>query len=121
MQQKSHWDLLWLRILDVKKALEARQWLVPGSLTLKVTDSLGYAEGTWRIDSDGSDATVEQVPDAQPDIELDVAELGSIYLGGADPSLLTRAGRITERTPGAAVRARLMFSMARAPYTPYEF
>ena len=121
VQQKSHWDLLWLRILDVKKALEARQWLVPGSLTLKVTDSLGYAEGTWRIDSDGADATVEQVPDAQPDLELDVAELGSIYLGGADPSLLTRAGRITERTPGAAVRARLMFSRARAPYTPYEF
>lgn len=121
VQQKSHWDLLWLRILDVKKALEARQWLVPGTLTIEVSDPQGYASGTWRIDSDGSDATVEEVPDADADISLNVAELGSIYLGGADPALLARAGRITENTPGAAVRARIMFAMARAPYTPYEF
>jgi predicted acetyltransferase len=118
----SRHDGVWLRILDVVKALEARPWTVPGTLTIKVNDPMHLAEGTFRIMSDGTGAEVETASASVPvDLELGVAELGSIYLGGADPVILTRAGRITAHSPGAAMRARSMFGLERAPYSPNDF
>jgi hypothetical protein len=35
--------------------------------------------------------------------------------------ILARAGRIDEKTPGAAVLASAMFSLGRAPYSPNGF
>ena len=55
------------------------------------------------------------------DLGLGIAELGSLYFGGADPVILARAGRIDEKTPGAAVLASAMFSLGRAPYSPNGF
>ena len=118
-------DGIWLRILDTAASLRARPWQVPGTLTLSIEDSMGYAEGVYRLTSGGEDATVEQIADAADaslaDLSMGVAELGSIYLGGADPAVLTRAGRISEHTAGAAERARAMFGLERAPFAPSEF
>ncbi|WP_029090015.1 GNAT family N-acetyltransferase [Brevibacterium album] len=129
-------DGMWLRILDPVSALEARPYTVPGSLTLAVTDDMGFASGVFRLVSagvgaDGSgsgDGRVEKLTDdtrgadaAAADLALDVSELGSLYLGGADPVVLARAGRITQLTPGAAVRARALFGLERAPYAPNDF
>ena len=36
-------DNIWIRILDVKAALEARPWYVPGKLTIDIDDSLDLA------------------------------------------------------------------------------
>ena len=40
----------WLRILDVPTVLAARAYASPGSFTLRVTDPLGFADGTWQAD-----------------------------------------------------------------------
>lgn len=118
-------DGVWLRILDVLKSLRARPWMVAGELTLSVEDPLGYAAGVFRIDADGRAAQIERIAeepsDTKADLALSVSELGSIYLGGADPVVLVRAGRIRELTAGAAVRARTMFGLERAPYAPNDF
>lgn len=115
-------DGIWLRILDVKKALEARAWLVGGELTLRINDDMGFADGTYRLVSDGQEATVTKLDDGEPaDLEMNVSELGSLYLGGADPVVLARAGRITEVRPDAALEARSLFALERAPYTPNDF
>ena len=84
-------DLIWLRILDVPKALEARGFDTDGDLTLGVRDSLGHAEGTYRVSVRDGRAEVT-ASDAEADLSLDVAELGSLYFGMADVRTLAGAG-----------------------------
>ena len=115
-------DMLWLRILETVKALGARRYSSDGSLVLRVTDSLGFAEGTFTLDVHDGEATVTVAPAGTvPELVLDVAELGSIYLGAVCPVTLKAAGRITELAPGAALKARLMFAVERAPHCLTHF
>jgi predicted acetyltransferase len=114
-------DMLWLRILDLQKALGARRYSADGTLVLRVTDSLGLAAGTFALTVTGGEATVTPAPEAEPDLSLDVADLGSIYLGAVCPVTLETAGRITEHTAGAALTARLMFAVERSPHCATHF
>lgn len=115
-------DMLWLRILDAPAALSARQYAAAGKLVLRVSDNLGHANGTWELDSDGGPAaTVREVPDREADLELDVADLASIYLGAVSPVTLVAAGRIRERSPRAAFRARQMFAVERPAHCLTHF
>ena len=86
-------DHLWVRILDVVAALEARPWYHEGALTVRVLDDLGHADGTVRIEVTGGRATVA-VSVEQPDVTLDVETLGTLYLGDVPVDALARAGRI---------------------------
>ncbi|WP_349827507.1 GNAT family N-acetyltransferase [Brevibacterium litoralis] len=116
-------DGMWLRVLDVVDALDSRPWYVPGDLVLKVEDDMGYAAGTFKVRADGSGTgrTEKCTDSVAPDLTLDVSQLGSLYLGGVDPVILARAGRITENTEGAAKKARAMFGLERLPYSPNDF
>ena len=114
-------DMLWLRILDVQEALGARRYSADGTVVLAVGDSLGFAAGTFALTVTGGEATVTPAPEAEPDLSLDVADLGSIYLGAVCPVTLEAAGRITEHTAGAALAARLMFAVERSPHCATHF
>jgi len=115
-------DMLWLRILDVKKALEARHYPADGRLLLHVGDPLGLTGGTFALDVDGGQAGVELLPQGTPaDLAMDVAGLSSIYLGGVSPVTLKAAGTISEATPGAAFQARQMFAVERATHCLTHF
>jgi predicted acetyltransferase len=115
-------DMLWLRILDVPKALEARHYPVDGELVLEVRDPLGFTAGTFALRVDGGDAVVERLPEtAEADLALDVSALSSIYLGAVCPVTLTAAGRIREGVPGAALKARQMFAVERATHCLTHF
>jgi predicted acetyltransferase len=122
IESSDHRDMLWLRILDSGTALAARRYSKDGVLTLEVTDALGMANGTWVLDVSGGDACVTPAPAGmRPELSLDVAELGSIYLGGVCPVTLASAGRIAEHVPGAALKARLMFAVERSPHCLTHF
>ncbi|MDJ0351824.1 GNAT family N-acetyltransferase [Pseudarthrobacter sp. PH31-O2] len=115
-------DMLWLRILDTAKALGARRYSTDGSLVLHVTDTLGFAAGTYTLTVTDGEARVESAPDGtEPDLSLDVAELGSVFLGAVCPVTLAAAGRILEHVSGAALTARLMFAVDRAPHCLTHF
>ena len=115
-------DMLWLRVLDTVKALGARRYSSDGSLVLRVTDTLGFAAGTFTLTVSGGEASVVEAPEGtEPELSLDVADLGSIYLGAVCPVTLAAAGRITEHAPGAALTARLMFAVERAPHCLTHF
>ncbi len=73
-------DLLWVRVLDVVAALEARPWGADGEVVLEVTDPLGHAAGTYRVTTSGGEAKVERTDDAAG-VLLDADTLGSLYLG----------------------------------------
>ncbi|GAC1601062.1 MAG: GNAT family N-acetyltransferase [Pseudarthrobacter sp.] len=105
-------DMLWLRILDVAQALEARRYPGEGRLVLEVLDSLGLTAGTFALDVSGGEAAVESV-DADPDLTLDVSALSSIYLGAVCPVTMTAGGRIREHRQGASLQARGLFAVER--------
>ncbi|MFD1714606.1 GNAT family N-acetyltransferase [Amnibacterium flavum] len=118
-------DHLWTRVLDVPAAIAARSYDSAGSLALEVSDPLGYTTGTWLFeaaaDGSGTARAVDAAPGGMPTLALDVSDLSSIYLGGVSAVTLTDAGRVTEKTPGAAVAADLLFSTPRAPWLPLWF
>lgn len=114
-------DHLWLRILDVPDALRARRYSAELSVVLRIRDALGFAEGTYRLEV-GPDGTATVSTDAAPpDLELDVAELSSLFLGGVRLSTLVRAGRVIQSTEGAASRVDAAFASPSAPSLGYWF
>lgn len=115
-------DMLWLRILDVRKALEARHYQVDGSLVLEVLDPLGLTAGTFTLDASGGQGAVALSAGAGPaDLTLDVSALSSIFLGAVSPVTLVAAGRIRENRPGAALAARQLFAVERATHCLTHF
>ena len=114
-------DMLWLRILDVKKALAARHYPAEGRLVLTVSDPLGLTDGTFALTVDGGAAVVTEADGADADLELDVAALSSIYLGAVHPVTLAASGRIREKAAGAAFRAAGMFAVERPAHCLTHF
>ncbi|MET3206099.1 UNVERIFIED_ORG: putative acetyltransferase [Arthrobacter sp. UYEF13] len=116
------WDMLWLRILDVAQALEARHYPEDGRLVLDVQDLLGLTSGTFALEVSGGEAAVVRLEEtAGADLTLDVSALSSIYLGAVCPVTLTSAGRIREHKQGASLRARGMFAVERATHCLTHF
>lgn len=106
-----------LRVTDVCAALAARAYPVRDRLVLDVTDDvLPDNSGLFSLDG-GPDSATCRPASGPADLTLPVASLAAIYLGGATPSALARAGLITGRTPGAVRRADRMFAGADAPWT----
>jgi predicted acetyltransferase len=115
-------DMLWLRILDVPKALEARHYPADGRLVLEVQDPLGLTAGTFALDVDAGQAAVECLPEgARADLSLDISALSSIYLGAVCPVTLTAAGRVGENTPGSSLKARHLFAVERSTHCLTHF
>ncbi|MFJ9032074.1 GNAT family N-acetyltransferase [Streptomyces sp. NPDC102274] len=113
-------DFLWVRILDTVRALEARTYAVPATLTLEIHDKDGLACGRFRLE--GTPAGGVCAPTTQsPDIALDVRELGALYLGDESAVALAALGLLTEDRPGAAAVAETLFRTARRPWCPDVF
>jgi predicted acetyltransferase len=114
-------DGLWLRPVDVARVLAARTYPVEGSITLGVVDPMiPDNTGSWALEG-GADGGQCRRTNADPDLRLDVADLGAAYLGAMRFQRLVRAGRAEELTPGAARRADLLFWTDPAPWSPLEF
>ena len=114
-------DFLHLRILDLPAAVAARSWSSADRLVLDVgpppapVGGPDPVPGRWVIEAGPDGAECRPAGDRAPDLALDVTALGALYLGGHPASLLAAAGRITELTPGAALRADRLFATWPAP------
>lgn len=117
-------DHLWLRILDVPAALTARKYAAADTILLRVSDPLGFAAGAWMLTT-SPDGTATVAADGWQHgaavVDLGVAELGSLLLGGVPADTLRAAGRLTEGTPGAADRLDAVLRAPRAPFLGYWF
>jgi predicted acetyltransferase len=114
-------DDVWVRVLDVPRALRSRRYAVAGSIVLEVSDPLcPQVAGRWRLEVGPEGAECRRT-DATPDIALDAAALGSLLCGGVSAHALARAGLVEVRAPGAAVRAARIFGWHRAPWNLGEF
>ena len=114
-------DMLWVNMRDIGAALAARTYGTDDQLVVEITLSdRGEARTErWRIDGDPAGGTAEQVR-SRPQLTMDRATLGAIYLGGVRPSTLARAGRIAGK-PDAIRRADAFFSADRLPHCSTGF
>ncbi|WP_405921541.1 GNAT family N-acetyltransferase [Streptomyces sp. NBC_00122] len=111
-------DFLWVRLLDVVRALSARTYAVGGVIVLDVTDAAGPAGGRYRLDAGAG--TCERTEEAA-DLRLDVSALGCLYLGDESAVRLGALGRVAEERPGALALADAVFRTARRPWCPDVF
>lgn len=114
-------DMLWLRVLDVPGALGARRYPVTDRIVLRVHDPDRHAEGGWALDTTDPVTPAVAATTDTPDVEMDAAALGSLYLGGVDPRVLARAGRLSEHSPGAAGRLARLFAAPAVPWNGIRF
>jgi len=128
-------DGLWLRLVDLPRALAQRRYACPVDVVIEVNDPILAANrGTWRLRTEttagaGADSARSGMglaavcePDTGPaDLALDVSALGAAYLGGTRLGSLAGAGLVTERRQGALAALSTAMSWDPAPWCPQIF
>ena len=113
-------DALWVRLIDIPKALESRSYEFDGSVVMGVDDGFRPENtGSYRLTVEGGVAGCARVGD-EPDLSCDVDVLGHLYLGGGDALAMAHANRITG-DPEAIRVMQTMFKTDRAPWCPEVF
>ncbi len=112
-------DALWICLLDVPAALTARHYDSAGAAVMRIHDPIAGNPSSWLLETDGIESTC--VPtDRAPDVELDLEDLGSAYLGRARFRELVRAGRVVADGETAR-RLDEMFTWDPQPWCPEVF
>ncbi len=86
-------DGLWLRIMDVPTALQARTYAADVSAVVQVVDGFRTDGGRFAVEIRDGEARCPPT-DAAADVELDLDVLGSLYLGAHSASALALANRL---------------------------
>jgi predicted acetyltransferase len=118
-------DGLWVRVIDLPRALTARAYSGAVDVVLEVTDPLLAANaGRWRlrapVPGTASGVTCERTSDPAA-VALDIRDLGAAYLGGTRLGSLAAAGLVTERAPGALAPLSAAMTWDPAPWCPVIF
>lgn len=138
-------DGLWVRLVDIGRALAQRRYACPVDIVIDVADEFcPWNEGRWRLVAGpaaeaggrqaagsvagtgdwanvaGFTATCERTS-AEADVELPAHALGAAYLGGTRLGALASAGLLTQRRPGAIAALSTALSWDPAPWCPTIF
>jgi predicted acetyltransferase len=114
-------DGMWVRLVDVDRALAARRYPAPIDLVIEVRDEFcPWNAGRWRLAGHPAGGYCGRT-DLDPDLVLGIEELSAIYLGGTSLATLQAAGRVTEISPGAVTLASTAFAWPVTPWCPEEF
>jgi predicted acetyltransferase len=117
----SVFDGLWVRLVDIPAALEARRYARDGRIAFDVTDPFRPEnDGRYELTVEEGIARCERTG-AEPDLVGSVNVLGAAYLGGSLFQQLAEAGQVEERTEGSLDRADAMFASSPAPWCPWAF
>jgi predicted acetyltransferase len=102
-------DELYVRVVDVPRALAARAYGVADPVVVEVVDPLlPNNSGTYLISPHGTDRT-----SAAPQISMSAEVLGMVYFGTWRPSDLAAIGRLTAHEPAALAAADRLFAVDR--------
>ena len=120
-------DGLWVRLVDVGRALAQRHYASPVDVVIEVADEqCPQNAGRWRLAAEagvapaGFRATCERTT-APADVVLPVWAVGAAYLGGTGLKAMANAGLITEATPGSLAALSTAMSWEPAPWCPMTF
>ncbi|MFE6931517.1 GNAT family N-acetyltransferase [Streptomyces sp. NPDC057699] len=115
-------DGLYVRLVDVAAALEARGYRTPVDVVLEVEDAFcPWNEGRWRLTAGADGAVTCRRTADEPELALSAADLGAAYLGGVSLTMLAGAGKVRELREGALAPAALAFSSDVQPWCPHGF
>ena len=114
------WDHLWLRILDVPAALQARGWSTDGRWVFEVTDDLGFAGGRFELTVTDGVGSVSATT-APASVALTINALSALYLGGVAAGTLASAGIVTELQDGGLAHLDSAFHGPRLPWLSVWF
>lgn len=114
-------DGLWLRLVDVIAALEARRYAVDGRVVFGIDDPFRPdSSGNYELSVEGGVGRCSRT-DAAADLAGTINVFGATYLGGASFRQLWWSGLIDERSSGALERADAMFTSTPAPWCVFDF
>ena len=91
-------DGLWLRILDVPTVLAARRYSADLAVVLELSDDVPAGGGRFALEIRQGRATCAPTT-VEPDVQTDLAVLGSLYLGTHRASAFAAAGRLRCEDP----------------------
>ena len=122
---------LWVRLVDVPRALAQRRYASPVDVVIEVTDELcAWNQGRWRLTAGnvpeaggpapGVAATCEPA-NAPADVALPVRALGAAYLGGTRLGPMAAAGLVAELRPGTLAPLSAALAWDPAPWCPMMF
>jgi predicted acetyltransferase len=121
---------LWLRIVDVATALEARGYgpggergpSADGALVIEIPDDdlAPWNSGRYALTVEAGTAQVTGAPTLDPDLTLPVKALASLWAGYRTARQL-RAWGLLDATPEATARADVLFATAHGPGCPDHF
>ncbi len=120
-------DNLWVRIVDLPRALAGRRYACPVDVVLEVRDEIFPANaGRWRLttggEAPGGGLAASCVRSSSPaDLALDVTELGAAYLGGTRLGAMAGSGLVAELRPGATRQLSAALAWDPAPWCPMVF
>lgn len=102
-------DELWLRVVDVPRALAARTYGPADPVVVEVVDPLlPDNSGRYLISPHGTERV-----SGPPALTMSVETLGMVYLGEWRPSTLAGIGRVAARDPAALAAADRLFATDR--------
>jgi predicted acetyltransferase len=114
-------DGLYVRLVDVDRALAARTYAGPIDVVFEVTDEFcPWNAGRWRLVGDEKGATCTRTG-STADLAVGVRELGSIYLGGVTLRSLAAASQVAEHTTGAVRAVSRAFASDLQPWLSTGF
>jgi predicted acetyltransferase len=114
-------DGLWLRVVDVRGALEGRSYSADGQVSFALRDDIcPWNQGRYTLEVKSGEGRLTEAA-GEVDLELSARELGAIYLGGTPLTSLVGAGRVVQNIPGAARKVDLMFYSEVTPRCPENF
>lgn len=104
-------DHTWVRILDLPRALAERRYAGDVDVVLEVRDGMLPANaGRWRVRADAWQHAEVTRTDDEPDLVLDIRELGAAHLGSTSLAALAQAGLVEVRTPDKLAAAAAAWS-----------
>lgn len=114
-------DGMWVKLIDVPRALTARTYEREGSIVIEVVDEHGTdREARTRVALDaGPDGATCAPTTRNPDLTIDAAALGAAYLGGVslrDAVAAAGRGGADEGRTGALADAERLFRTLDPPW-----
>ncbi|MEU3086414.1 GNAT family N-acetyltransferase [Streptomyces massasporeus] len=113
-------DWLWVRVLDVERALKTRTYEGTGALVLEVAGVDALTGGRYRLEASPEGASCTPTTESA-ELELGLGELGALWLGDESAVRLAALGRVCEERAGAARKADALLRTSRRPWCPDMF
>jgi predicted acetyltransferase len=122
MLRKRVSDAIWMRVVDIARAIPARPYGTRAELTFRVPDDrmTPWNDGAWLMETDGTTTEVRRT-DRSPDLEMPVNTLASLIAGHRSATHCSRVGKLSATSARALETADAIFKTDYPPHCPNNF